>query len=138
MNLSFEHALVPNIYQDVLGPVFQGDEDNAVPDPFYGHYVDPDTGLPSGGTDAITDYEYAINNGYTIPDQYTMDYTTWKFSAGLESGYRYFTPLGWLGVRGGLSTALERVEYDPDSVPPLRPGDPLRARESGRTSTSWA
>ncbi len=83
--------------------------------------MDPGTGLPSGGTNAITDYEYAINNGYTIPDQYTMDYTTWKFSAGLESGYRYFTPLGWLGVRGGLSTALERVEYDPALYRPFDP-----------------
>jgi outer membrane protein insertion porin family len=121
VNLSFEHALVPNIYQDVLGPVFNGDEDNAVPDPFDGHLVDPDTGAPSGDADAITDYEYAINNGYAIPDQYTMDYTTWKLAVGLESGYRYFTPLGWLGVRGGLSTALERVEYDPSLYRPFDP-----------------
>jgi outer membrane protein insertion porin family len=121
VNLSFEHALVPNVYQDVLGPVFNGDENNAVPDPFDGHLVDPDTGAPSSDADAITDYEYAINNGYTVPDQYTMDYTTWKFAAGLESGYRYFTPLGWLGVRGGLSTALERVEYDSSLYRPFDP-----------------
>ena len=121
VNLSFEHALVPNIYQDILGPVFNGDEDNAVPDPFDGHLVDPDTGAPSSESDAITDYEYAINNGYSIPDQYSMDYTTWKLSAGLESGYRYFSPLGWLGVRGGLSTALERVEYDPAQYRPFDP-----------------
>jgi outer membrane protein insertion porin family len=121
VNLSFEHALVPNIYQDVLGPVFNGDESNAVPDPFDGHLVDPDTGLPSTAADAITDYEYAISNGYIIPDQYTMDYTTWKIAAGLDTGYRYFTPLGWLGVRGGLSTAFERVEYDPDLYRPFDP-----------------
>jgi outer membrane protein insertion porin family len=121
VNLSFEHAVVPNIYQDILGPIFNGDEDNAVPDPFDGHMVDPDTGLPSTASDAITDYEYAINNGYSIPDQYTMDYTTWKISAGVDSGYRYFTPVGWLGVRGGLNAALERVEYDPNLYRPFDP-----------------
>ena len=125
-NLSFEHAVVPNIYQDtsVHGtPVFNGDEDNAVPDPFYGYWVNPaDGSYPYTGDDKITDYEYAINNGYVIPEQYTMDYTTWKFSAGLDSGYRIFTPLGWLGLRGGLSTAVEKVEYDPSL---LRPFDPV-------------
>jgi outer membrane protein insertion porin family len=121
VSLSFEHALVPNIYQDILGPVFNGDEDNAVPDPFDGHRVDPGTGAPSTASDAITDYEYAIRNGYTIPDQYTMDYTTWKFSLGLDSGYRYFTPVGWLGVRGGVNAGVERVEYDPTLYRPFDP-----------------
>jgi outer membrane protein insertion porin family len=122
VNLSFEHALVPNIYQDIDGPLFNGDEDFAVPDPFDGHLVNPDDGSPGyTGDDAITDYEYAINNGYSIPDQYTMDYTTWKFAAGLESGYRAFTPLGWLGVRGGLSVALEKIEYDPALYRPFDP-----------------
>jgi outer membrane protein insertion porin family len=121
LSFSFEHALVPNVYQDILGPVFNGDEDNAVPDPFDGHLVNPSNGTPSTASDAITDYEYAIQNGYTIPDQYTMDYTTWRFSLGLDSGYRYFTPLGWLGVRGGLSTGVEKVEYDPTLYRPFDP-----------------
>ncbi len=123
VSLNFEHAVVSDIYQDIKGPVFQGEEDNAVPDPFQGIWVDPATGLevPPGG-DAITDYEYAINNGYVIPDVLNMDYTTWKFSLGLESGYRYFTPLGWLGVRGGVSAGLEKVEYDPNL---FRPFDPV-------------
>ena len=121
VSLSFEHAVVPNIYQDVMGPVFQGDEDNAVPDPFYGYMVDPTTGEPSTGADAITDYAYAVNHGYQMPDQYTMDYTTWRISVGIDSGYRYFTPLGWLGVRGGLSTSLELVEYDPELYRPFDP-----------------
>jgi len=50
-----------------------------------------------------------------------MDYTTWRISVGIDSGYRYFTPLGWLGVRGGLSTSLELVEYDPELYRPFDP-----------------
>jgi outer membrane protein insertion porin family len=121
VNLSFTHALVQNEYQDIMAPVFHGDEDNAVPDPFSGYMVDPDTGLPSSASDAITDYQYAINNGYRIPDQYTMDYTTWEFALGFETGYRYFTPVGWLGARAGLSGGVERVEYDPTLYRPFDP-----------------
>ncbi len=121
VNFSFEHALVPKVFQDILSPVFNGDEHNAVPDPFDGHMVDPSSGQPSTAANAITDYQYAINNGYKIPDQYTMDYTTWQFSLGIESGYRYFTPVGWLGVRGGLSAGLEKVEYDPSLYRPFDP-----------------
>jgi outer membrane protein insertion porin family len=83
--------------------------------------VDPSNGQPSTAADAVTDYEYAINNGYKIPDQYTMDYTTWKFSLGLDTGYRHFTPLGWLGIRGGVSAGLERVEYDSSLYRPFDP-----------------
>ncbi|MBA7690407.1 putative outer membrane protein assembly factor [subsurface metagenome] len=84
-----------------------GDEDNAVPDPYTGYLVD-----------GITDYEYASRN---VPYQYMMDYKTWKISVGLNTGYRYFTLLGWLGVRSGLSTTLEKITYD-DTL--YRPFDP--------------
>ena len=122
VSLSFEHAIVPNVAQDSLFPIFGGDEDNAVPDPYLGYLVDPDTGLPSTAADAITDYEYAINQGDSIPDQYLMDYTVWKFSLGFTTGYRYFTPLGWLGIRSGISTSLEQITYDADL---FRPFDPV-------------
>ncbi len=122
VSFSFEHAIVPNVAQDSLFPIFGGDEDNAVPDPYLGYLVDPDTGLPSTAADAITDYEYALNQGESIPDQYLMDYTVWKFSLGFNTGYRYFTPLGWLGIRSGISTSLEQITYDADL---FRPFDPV-------------
>jgi len=122
VSFSFEHAIVPNVAQDSLFPIFGGDEDNAVPDPYLGYLVDPDTGLPSTAADAITDYEYALNQGESIPDQYLMDYTVWKFSLGFTTGYRYFTPLGWLGIRSGISTSLEQITYDADL---FRPFDPV-------------
>ena len=122
VSLSFEHAIVPNVAQDSLFPIFSGDEDNAVPDPYLGYWVDPDTGLPSTDADAITDYAYALSQGESIPDQYLMDYTIWKFSLGFTTGYRYSTPLGWLGIRSGISTSLEQITYDADL---LRPFDPV-------------
>jgi outer membrane protein insertion porin family len=119
VSLSFEHAIVPNVAQDSLFPIFNGDENNAVPDPFLGYYVDPDTGLPSSDADAITDYEYALSQGVTIPDQYRMDYTLWEFSLAFTTGYRFSTPVGWLGVRSGISTSLEKIAYDADLFRPF-------------------
>lgn len=120
-SFSFEHAIVPNVYQDVLFPIFEGTETTSVPDPFYGYTVDPATGVPSTAADAITDFEYAIRQGETVPEQYTMDYTLWKFSLGVNTGYRYFTPVGWLGVRSGVSTGLERITYDANLYRPFDP-----------------
>jgi outer membrane protein insertion porin family len=121
VSLSFEHAIVPNVTQDSLFPIFTGDEDNAVPDPYLGYLVDPDTGLPSTAADAITDFEYALSQGESIPDQYLMDYTVWKVSVGFTTGYRYFTPLGWLGIRSGISTSLEQITYNADLFRPFEP-----------------
>jgi outer membrane protein insertion porin family len=128
VSLSFEHAVVPNVPQDTaLGGLFNGDEPNAVPDPFDGHLVDPSTGAPSNADDAVTDYEYYLNQVGSIPDQYLMAYVLWKFSLGFTTGYRFSTPVGWLGVRSGISTSLEQITYD-DTL--FRPFDPdLRAGE---------
>jgi outer membrane protein insertion porin family len=126
VNLSFEHAVVPNVPQDTaIGGLFNGDESNAVPDPFYGYLVDPVTGAPSTADDAITDYEYYLENVGSIPDQYLMEYVLWKFSLGFTTGYRFSTPVGWLGARSGISTSLEQITYDELL---FRPFDPdLRA-----------
>jgi outer membrane protein insertion porin family len=126
VNLSFEHAVVPNVPQDTaIGGLFNGDESNAVPDPFYGYLVDPVTGAPSTADDAVTDYEYYLQNVGSIPDQYLMDYVLWKLSLGFTTGYRFSTPVGWLGARSGISTSLEQITYDELL---FRPFDPdLRA-----------
>jgi outer membrane protein insertion porin family len=130
VSLSFEHAVVPNVPQDTaIGGFFEGDEDNAVPDPFYGYLVDPLTGLPSTASDAITDYEYYLNNVGSIPEQYLMDYVLWKFSLGFTTGYRFRTTVGWLGVRSGISTSLEQITYDETLY---RPFDPDLRSSQGR------
>ena len=127
VSFSFEHAIVPNVAQDSLFPIFSGDEENAVPDQYLGYWVDPDTGLPIDDTspnwdNRVTDYQYALSQGESILDQYLMDYTIWKFSLGFTTGYRYFTPLGWLGIRSGISTSMEQITYDADL---FRPFDPV-------------
>ncbi len=115
INLSLEHAIVPNVYSDMRWPYFTGDEDNAVPDPYTGRYVDPDTGDPSTpAAGGITDFEYDLRHGENLAELYAMDYELWKISAGLSTGYRFWTPAGWLGVRSGINTALEFVTYDPE------------------------
>jgi outer membrane protein insertion porin family len=111
VSLNFEHSIVPNVLQDILPPTFNGDEPQAFPDPYL----------------TWDEYQSAIANREKVPTQYTMDYTVWKISAGLDSGYRYFTPLGWLGVRGGVSTGFELIDYDASLH---RPFDPvIRAGE---------
>jgi outer membrane protein insertion porin family len=111
VSLNFEHAVVPNVLEDTMPPTFNGDEDEAFPDPY----------------ETWEEYQDAIDAGEKVPSQYTMNYTVWKLSAGVDSGYRYFTPLGWLGVRGGVSAGFERIEYDPILH---RPFDPvIRAGE---------
>lgn len=105
VSLNFEHAVVYNVLQDLLFPTFNGDEPEAFPDPYL----------------TYEEYRTAIANGEKVPSQYTMQYTVWKISAGLDSGYRYFTPLGWLGVRGGVSMGLELIDYDPALHRPFDP-----------------
>ncbi len=104
-SLSVEHAIVPNVPQSLWNPGFNGDESFAFPD----------------GYNSFAEYQAALQAGEAIPDQYLMDYSTWKISAGINSGYRHLGPLGWLGVRGGLSTGIEYLTYD-DML--YRPFDP--------------
>jgi outer membrane protein insertion porin family len=107
VSASFEHAIVPNVAQDILFPVYNGDEEDlAAPDPY----------------ENWDEWQAAIDAGETIPEQYTMDYELWKLSLGINTGYRHLTPLGWLGVRSGLSTSWERISYD-DTL--YRPFDPV-------------
>jgi outer membrane protein insertion porin family len=54
-----------------------------------------------------------------------MDYVLWDVSLGLTAGYRFSTPVGWLGIRSGISTSLQQITYDETL---FRPFDPdLRA-----------
>jgi len=96
VSLSFEHANVPNVPQDIMFPVMQSDEGNLFPDPYTSY----------------DEYQSALEAGESIPSAYLMEYKLLKFSLGFNTGYRYYTPLGWLGVRSGISTSMERITYE--------------------------
>jgi outer membrane protein insertion porin family len=105
VNFSLEHAIVPNIYQDILYPVGTGYEEEAFPDPYT----------------SWEQYQEALANGETPGPEYNMEYTSWKVTTGINTGYRYYTPLGWLGIRSGFSTSLELLTYDETLYRPFDP-----------------
>jgi outer membrane protein insertion porin family len=138
-NLSVDRTRSSDIAQDVLPPVFSAGDDNAVPDPFDGHYVfsedttyngtDYEAGDPFPEANPsdnqiednslVTDYEYAGGTQSAIPDQYLMEYTTWNVSLGGNTGYRWPTRLGQLSVGTNLSTSVEYVTYDRSTYRPF-------------------
>lgn len=88
--------------QDSFSPIFNGDEEEAFPDPY------------------LT-YEEYYDSSKTIPSAYLMEYDKWDISVGFSSGYRFLTKLGSLGLGGGLRTGFVRNSYD-DTL--YRPFDP--------------
>mgnify|MGYP001109631290 CR=1 FL=1 len=103
VSLSLEHANVANVLQDILYPDADDDAAGAAPDPYPSYEA----------------WQDAIDAGETIPSQYLMEYALWDLSLGFTTGYRHFTPLGWLGVSSGISTSLERVSYDEEVYRPF-------------------
>ncbi|MFP4551232.1 MAG: outer membrane protein assembly factor BamA, partial [Spirochaetales bacterium] len=124
--------------QDILAPVFDADDPNAVPDPFQGYYVfsqdgteydgdtydrgdlfpDPVTAELISEYDLITDYQLAGGDA-AIPEDYLMDYVEWSISVGGNTGYRFRTTLGTLALSTSLRTSLNYVGYDPAQVRPF-------------------
>lgn len=92
--------------QDSAGPVFNGDEAKAFPDPYK----------------SWEEYEAANK---LVPAAYLMPYQQLDFSLGFSSGYRFSTLLGNLTVSGGLRTKFIRNSYDSVLYRPFDPG--LRA-----------
>lgn len=82
--------------------LFVGDEDYAYPDPYtsYGEYED---------------------SNKSVPDAFLMSYDKWSYSVGFSSGYRFSTPLGRLGVGGGLRTGVYTNSYDDTLYRPMDP-----------------
>jgi outer membrane protein insertion porin family len=103
-DISFEHALLQNILQDILPPIF-GDDQAAIAAP------DPYTNL--------TDYLAAIQSGKTIPSQYKMSYDSLDLKLGFNTGYRWQTTLGYFGLRGGISSRFRYLTYDPTLYRPF-------------------
>ena len=149
-SIRFEHDLVRNVPQDVLAPIFtteQWEAGNAVPDPYDGHLVDPDSGLPAtqqqiDDETAITDWAYARQEGIVIDNAYTMDYDALDIALGVTTGYRVGTRLGFLGATAGLSTSLEFLTYDSTILRPYEPAvrenlDSWILVDSLSTTLSW-
>jgi outer membrane protein insertion porin family len=135
INLSVDRSRQSDIPQDIQAPVFQGNEDNAVPDPFDGHCVfrndtnyegnNYDAGDPFPGDlpddescsdieeyDLVTDYQFAGGTTSAIPEENLMEYNIWNISLGGSTGYRFVTPVGRLDVGTDLSTSIEYANYD--------------------------
>ena len=120
ITLSVSHEKTRKVPQDILGPIFAGDDldEGEVPDPYTGIMVDPDTGEPSTASDAITDYEYAIRQGQIIPDSYLMEYDSWDVSLGLNTGYTWHTPVGRVNASTGYDLTRTWVDYDDEIYRP--------------------
>ncbi|MFW5684913.1 MAG: outer membrane protein assembly factor BamA [Spirochaetota bacterium] len=138
-DLSVNRSVRSGEPQDILAPIFSGDEPNAVPDPFEGYYVfseeteyPADSGtvyqageiFPGAVTDdliaeynLVTDYAYAGLS--SISDEYLMQYTEWNISLGGNTGYRFRTTLGTLALSTTLRSSLNYVSYDPTQVRPF-------------------
>jgi outer membrane protein insertion porin family len=146
-DFSVNRSIRQGIPQDILLPIFGGDEINAVPDPYEGYYVfgvdgteypassgtfyDRGDLFPDAVTEALieefnlnTDYEFAGGSA-AIPDDYLMNYTEWTISIGGNTGYRFRTTLGTLALGTSLRSSLSFVGYDPDQFRPY--SEELRA-----------
>jgi outer membrane protein insertion porin family len=131
--LGFTHAMNSKIDQDVLGPTYANKE---IPDPYKdGEYVFPKAtvisapdrfpgsydagmlypGVPTAAEIAqfglITRYQYDLNNG-TVKKNAQMQYDSWQFTLGLNTGYSWYTALGRFGVGTGEKSTLQMVTYD--------------------------
>jgi outer membrane protein insertion porin family len=128
-DISFSHRVITGVLQDVMDPIFTGDEDNAVPDPYEGEWVDADTGehvenptqeqIDNG--DVITLYQYDLENGILDLNDFTMEYHSLNFAVGVKTGYSLPTSFGLLGVITRLSTGVEYTIYDNDLYRPFDP-----------------
>jgi outer membrane protein insertion porin family len=100
---SKRHTAMNNRY-----PWFNGNEDYAFPD----------------GFGSREEYDFANR----IPsNENLMPYDQWSFSLGASTGYRWGTPLGNLGLSGGLNIGMIYNEYNADLY---RPFDPVLRTEN--------
>lgn len=99
---------------DNAAPFFNGDESYAYPD----------------GFSSYDDYDTSNKNPSA---QYMMDYDQWDVSIGFSTGYRFSTPLGNLGLSGGLRTGLIYNSYD-DTL--FRPFDPTLREQNNQWTPS--
>jgi len=140
-DITLNRSVRANTPQDILAPIFDSDDPNAVPDPYQGYYVFSQDGTeyPTGSgliynrgdlfpdpvtTDVIAEYDlitdYQLAGGVAaIPEDYLMDYVEWSISLGGNTGYRFRTTLGTLALSTSLRTSVNYVGYNPDQVRPF-------------------
>lgn len=98
IDLSFKHEQLW-VGQDILGPIFYGEDGNDVPDPYT----------------SLAEFEAA---GSAISSAYKMPYENWELTLGLSGGYKIPTQVGDLGFGLGLSSTLSNVSYDSSKYRP--------------------
>ncbi|MDR1400064.1 MAG: outer membrane protein assembly factor BamA [Treponema sp.] len=99
--LAFQHTQ-SNALIDNLAPYFNGNETYAYPDGF-------------------ESYEEYRNSGMSPPSAFLMQYQQWQIAPSISSGYRFSTPLGNLGVGGGLSLGFKMNQYNEARYRPFDP-----------------
>ena len=130
--LGFTHAVNTKIDQDLLGPTYANKE---IPDPYVdGKYVfNGATEYPTGSGityqagdvfpilypnstligkyGLVTEYQYDLSHG-TVKKNAQMQYDSWQFTAGLNTGYSWYTAWGRFGLGTGEKSTLQMVTYD--------------------------
>lgn len=131
--LGFTHATNSKIDQDVLGPTYSDEE---IPDPYRDNeYVFSETtsyggltysagdlfpGDPNGTTSSqsnisyyklVTRYSYDLANG-NVKKNAQMQYDSWQFTLGVNTGYSWYTAWGRFGLGTGEKSTLQLVTYD--------------------------
>ncbi len=143
VDFTIRHSKTTGVPQDILGPVFDGDDPgkNAFPDPYTGEYVYGSNGKPFGRKPTKEeielyglerDYEYAGGTTAVVPSSYLMTYETYDFSLGFNTGYRWRTPAGIFGIGTGLRTTVSFLDYDEDLYRPY-----LQTDRENRGSWVW-
>ena len=85
VNLGVERSVVHGVQQDILPPIFD-DPDEAAPDPY----------------ESREEWHQARDEGESVADRYTMEYTEWDVIVGTTTSYRVPTSLGIERFSGGL------------------------------------
>ena len=95
VSLGLERAIVQDVYQDILAPIFD-DPGTAAPDPY----------------ETRDEWQQARDAGESVADRYTMEYEEWDVIIGTTTGYRIPTKAGIIRFSGGLSSTLRFLTYD--------------------------
>ena len=129
LSLSFEHAVVNNVPQDVIAPIYADGASDAVPDPFSadeykftedttynGTTYQAGDRFPGEPTDAeISAYNLEqVYDGTTssIPDEYLMSYDAYSIGLSANTGYTFRTPFGRFVPRTSIGTSINLITYD--------------------------
>ena len=101
---------------DNYAPYFNGDEPWAFPDGF-------------------NSYEEYINSDMIPDPDFLMPYNQWMISLGAGTGYRWLTPLGNLGIGGGVRFGVQRNAFNNEIY---RPFDPILRSENDQWAPAFS